>query len=262
MKKYWTIFKLELQREMQYRFNFFARILSNAIYLTFFSFFWIKIYSEGNKIGSYDLKSILTYYFFATIFTFLLFRDLGWFISDEIREGTVKNFLLRPISYFLNHFAQHIGGLITNFIYYAPVVLIAFVLLKDYFVYPQNFIQLIFFVLSFFLAIMMYFLIYYIIGLTSFWFGMIQGLNHGLQVLVAFMGGKYLPLDLFPAWLRNFTKFLPFQYMLYEPISIFLNKTMVNWQSLLVPLAWVIALFVLAKVLWKRGVIIYEAYGA
>ncbi|MFH0854832.1 MAG: ABC-2 family transporter protein [bacterium] len=262
MKKYWTIFKLELQKDMQYRFNFFSRIISNALMLVFLFFFWIRIYSEGNHIGGYNLKDILTYYFIATIFTFWLSRDLGWIISDEIREGDVKNFLLKPVSYILNHFSQYIAVLFTHFIHYGPIIFIACFLLRKYFIYPSNSIQWVFFILSFFLSAALYFLVYYIMGLTSFWLGMIQGLNYGFQVLVGFMEGKYLPLDLLPTWFIKLNSFLPFKYMLYEPLSIFLNKTSFNRQSLLVPLAWTIALFVLAKVLWKRGIKVYEAYGA
>lgn len=262
MKKYWTIFKLELQKDMQYRFNFFARIISNALMLVFLFFFWIKIYSEGNQISGYNLKDILTYYFIVTIFTFWLFRDLGWIISDEIREGEVKNFLLKPVSYFLNHFFQYIAVLFAHFIHYGPIIFIACFFLRKYFIYPSNFIQWVFFILSFSLAVALYFLIYYIMGLTSFWFGMIQGLNYGFQVLVGFMEGKFLPLNLLPSWFMKVNVFLPFQYMLYEPASIFLNKITFNWQSLLSPFIWVIVLVFLSRFLWQKGIRKYESYGA
>lgn len=262
MKKYWTIFKLELQREMQYRFNFFISIFSNGFILIFFFYFWIKIYSEGNKIGSYDLKALLTYYLLVTIWTFLFFRDLGWIISDEIREGSVNNFLLKPLSYIFNHLAKYFGGFVNGLVNYIPILIIFFIFLRRFLVYPNNLIQLLFFLLSSILAAALYFLISYNLGLTSFWLGMIQSLVYGSQIIGDFLGGKYIPIDLFPNWLLRISNFLPFRYMIYEPVSIFLNKVKFSWQSLIVPVVWIAILSIIACVLWKRGIKIYEAYGA
>lgn len=262
MKKYWTIFKLELQREMQYRFNFFISIFSNGFILVFFFYFWIKIYSEGNKIGGYDLKALLTYYFLVTIWTFLFFRDTGWMISDEVREGKVNSFLLKPFSYIFNHLAKYFGGLVNGLVSYIPILTVFFIFLKKFLVCPNNWNQWIFFVLSFILAAFLYFLISYNLGLTSFWLGMIQSLVYGAQIIGEFLGGKYLPMDLFPNWLLKISNFLPFRYMIYEPISIFLNKAQFNWLSLIVPLMWIVILSITACVVWKRGIRVYEAYGA
>ncbi|MFC1613543.1 ABC transporter permease [Patescibacteria group bacterium] len=262
MRKYWTILKLELQKGMQYRFNFFASIVSNSFILIFFFYFWIKIYSEGNKIGSYDLRSLLTYYFLAVIIGSLLFLNLGWIISDEIREGRLTNFILKPLNYLINNFAKYWGALCGKLIYYIPIIAIAFIFLRRFFIYPLNLVQWMFFLLSFILASLLYFLIFYIIGLTSFWLGMIQGFSYGFMVFTNFMGGKYLPLDLLPTWFVKINVYLPFQYMTYEPVSIFLNKINFNYFSLFVPVVWIIILFALSCFVWKRGIIVYEAYGA
>jgi len=262
MRKYLTILKLELQKGMQYRFNFFASIISSSLVLIFFFYFWIKIYSEGNQIGNYDLKSLLTYYFVVVIVSSLLFFELGWLVSDEIREGRLTNFILKPLSYLINNFAKYWGAFCSKLLNYIPIIALAILFFLKFFIYPLNFVQWMFFLLSFILASFLYFLIFYIIGLTSFWLGMIQGFNYGFLVFTGFMGGKYLPIDLFPSWFIKINAYLPFRYMMYEPTSIFLNKVSINYHSLAVPVVWIVILFILACVMWKRGIRAYEAYGA
>ncbi|MFH0856491.1 MAG: ABC-2 family transporter protein, partial [bacterium] len=156
----------------------------------------------------------------------------------------------------------YFGGLVHGFINYIPILIIFFIFLKKFLVYPNNLVQWAFFLSSSILAAFLYFLISYNLGLTSFWLGMIQSLVYGAQIIGEFLGGKYLPMDLFPKWLLKISNFLPFRYMIYEPISIFLNKAQFNWLSLIVPLIWIVILSITASVAWKRGIKVYEAYGA
>ncbi|MFH1029984.1 MAG: ABC-2 family transporter protein [bacterium] len=262
MKKYWTIFKLELQKDMQYRFNFLISILSNAIILIFFFYFWIRIYSEGNRLGSYDLKTLLTYYLFSIILAQVLFRETAWVVSEEISEGGMNTFLLKPLSYITNHIMKYLGSFMAAIAHYAPFVILAAFFLRKQFIYPLSFIQWIFFIMSFSLAASFYFLIFYCMGLASFWVERIWGLSYGFMVFSNFMAGRLLPIDLFPLWFIKVSDCLPFKYMLYEPISIFLNKIPFNWQSLFIPLGWVVILGFVSHIVWKRGVRVYEAYGA
>lgn len=261
MKKYWTIFKLALQEEMQYRFNFFVRMLNNGVVLLFFFYFWVKIYSEGNKIGIYDLKTLITYYLVAMIFSSILFQSTSWVVSDEISEGKINKFLLQPINYFLNHFAQYLGGFLNSIIYYAPIIFVIVALLRKYFVFPGSLAQWIFFLVSFIFAALLYFLIYFNLALMSFWLERIWGLNYGFMIFSNFMEGRLIPIDLFPGWFIKLSNFLPFKYMLYVPASIFLNKIDFSLSQLLIPLSWIIILIFLSQISWRKGIKIYEAYG-
>jgi ABC-2 type transport system permease protein len=56
---------------------------------------------------------------------------------------------------------------------------------------------------------------------------------------------------------------MPFQYMAYFPAAVFLGKIRGEalLQGLAMELAWVIAFFVMARLLYRLGLRRYSAYG-
>ena len=56
---------------------------------------------------------------------------------------------------------------------------------------------------------------------------------------------------------------LPFPYLLFFPVNIYLGRVTSAelWQGLLVQACWVAAAYVLARLVWGRGIRKYSAVG-
>jgi ABC-2 type transport system permease protein len=70
-------------------------------------------------------------------------------------------------------------------------------------------------------------------------------------------------LNILPPVLARVLSFTPFPYQLYFPVSVYLGqvKGAALVQGLLIQAGWVLFFYVLARVVWSRGIRKYSAAG-
>lgn len=102
---------------------------------------------------------------------------------------------------------------------------------------------------------------YFIYVLFDFCFGMIAffttyifGMMMVKEALLSFLTGQLIPISLFPEVFQKVFDFLPFSSMVYTPVMIYLGKY--TEKELLFSLGrqlfWVLCLYWLGSVIWKR----------
>jgi ABC-2 type transport system permease protein len=79
-----------------------------------------------------------------------------------------------------------------------------------------------------------------------------------------FLSGFIAPLALFPGVFQSIADLLPFRSALGLPIEILMGRLTFDQitAGLIITLVWTVAMFVLYRVLWQRGLKRYEAVGA
>src|SRR5262249_10130258 len=101
------------------------------------------------------------------------------------------------------------------------------------------------------------------IGMIGFWILEVTSLLYVVNTLNFFVSGHMFPLDLLPGFWANLLKLLPFQYMAYFPAAVFLGHS--KGEALIIGLlaeaGWVLAFFVLSRLLYRIGLRHYSAYG-
>src|SRR6185295_14673056 len=101
------------------------------------------------------------------------------------------------------------------------------------------------------------------VGSVGFWLLEVTSFLYIINTLNFFISGHMFPLDMLPATAVTVLKALPFQYLAYYPAMIFLGKVPGNeliW-GLAIEAAWVLGLMILSRILYKRGLRHYSAYG-
>ena len=104
----------------------------------------------------------------------------------------------------------------------------------------------------------MSFLIYvmfdFCFGMIAFFTTYIFGMLMAKEALLSFLTGQLIPLAFFPEGVQRIFDFLPFSSMVYTPVMIYLGKYQGN--ELLFVLGrqfvWVVILYVLGSLIWKR----------
>jgi ABC-2 type transport system permease protein len=184
-------------------------------------------------------------------------------IARDIREGTIKRYLIQPvdmIGYLLSYRIAHkIAYIVGAAIPYA----ILFWLCRDYFDRWPDPVTFLGFLVSCVLAFLVGFFFEICVGLVGFWFLEVTSLLFIVMTLNFFISGHMLPLDLLPHPWSDILKSLPFQYMAYFPAVVFQGKVQ-GWNlvtGLLAELAWAVFFVVLARWLFRRGLRRYSAYG-
>jgi ABC-2 type transport system permease protein len=184
-------------------------------------------------------------------------------IAREIREGTLKRYLLQPIDmigYLLTYRVAHkVTYIITSFI---PYALLFFVCRSFFDGFPDP-TTLAAYAVSLILAFVVGFFFEASVGMVGFWFLEVTSLLYIVMTLNFFISGHMLPLDLLPEPWAGLLKVLPFQYMAYFPAVVFLGKvkgTALVFQ-LLAELFWAVFFIVLARGLFRLGLRRYSAFG-
>ncbi|HLD51223.1 hypothetical protein A3K34_01105 [candidate division WWE3 bacterium RIFOXYC1_FULL_40_10] len=258
-RKYFSVLKTGVLNQASYRTRFFGNTLGNIAYLVVYLFLWKYVFSSQSTIQGYTLGAMMTYY----VLTFLLKsftnnNGISWVLSDHIRDGTLSNLLLKPISYnlymFLNSFASQMLAVIFPIIF----MIAATVLYSDTIKSPTN---PGIFILVVLLSTMLNHLIFSLIGLISFWTIKSWGILSLFGRFADILNGSIFPLDFLPGWAIGVLNYLPFKYMMFVPVSVYLGRLEMSPALILIQLAWIAGLLALYLFLWPKAMKNYEAVG-
>lgn len=265
MKKYLQVIKNSWAEYFVYRLNFIMWRVRTVLQLLTIYFLWASLFlgRESGELFGYTQKIILTYILGAAFLRAIVFSTRTLDIGEQIQRGELSNFLIRPINYFFYKAAQDVSDKAINIFFAVFEIGLIFLILK-----PPVFIQtdpffLLFFALSASIAIVLYFLISFILGLIGFWSPEVWGPRFIFFIITEFLAGGLFPLDILPKWLFALLSALPFPYLLYFPLKIYLAK-LTTFQmaiGILVGLAWVLILYYMVVFFWRKGLSLYEAVG-
>jgi ABC-2 type transport system permease protein len=270
LSKYLSIFSVSLKERMTYRADFLLGTVLRFLPMVTTILLWQAIYqgsgqmSLGNKATQYTYKEMIAYLLLTNISRmFSSMPNLAGGIAREIREGTMKRYLVQPIDmigYLLVYRVAHkVTYIIMSFLPYA----LLFFLCRGFFDGFPDALTMAAFALSLVLSFLVGFFFELSVGMVGFWFLEVTSLLYIVMTLNFFISGHMLPLDLLPQPWSGLLKALPFQYMAYFPAVVFLGKVkgMTLVLFLLGELFWAVFFMVLARALYRLGLKRYSAFG-
>lgn len=266
LEKYRHAFLVGLQSNLVYRWNFGVRGFFSLFHLTGIFILWSAAFmgAEG-QIGGFSFSQTLTYFVTLLFLQFFIsaFNE-DYQISEEIRNGLINQFLLKPINYFGYRFSIFAAArLVSGGLILIPL-LCAYPLLHSHLSFPHEFWRLGLGLPAMFLSAVIQFSIAYCFGMLSFWFLEIQGFIILSYAIETILGGQMFPLDLLPAGVYQVARFLPFFYQMYFPAAILtgrISDVSVVLQGLLIQVLWAVVLLALGQLLWTRGLRRHTAVG-
>jgi ABC-2 type transport system permease protein len=268
-RKYFTIFRISLIERLTYRSDFLIASALRLLPMVTTILLWSAVYAgsksgKDSNIGGFRLEEMIAYLLLVHISRmFSSMPGLAGGISLDIREGTLKKYLLQPLDmlgYLIVYRVAHkIAYIVTSFVPYA----ILFLLCHKYFDRLPDATTFAAYILSLLLAFAVGFYFEACIGMVGFWLLEVTSLLYIVNTLNYFISGHMFPLDLLPGPIAGVLKLLPFQYMAYFPAAVFLGKVegAALWQGLATEAAWAGGLLVLSRTLFRVGLKRYSAYG-
>ena len=265
LDKYRHAFLVGLQSNIVYRWNFAVRGFFSLFHLAAVFILWSAAFAGKGDLGGFSMEQTITYFVTLLVLQFFIsaFNE-DYQISEEIRNGLINQFLLKPINYFGYRFSIFVAArMVSGALIFLPL-LVALPFLKDYLTFPAEHWQWAVGLPAMALSAMIQFSIAYCFGLLTFWFLEIQGFVILSMAIETVLGGQMFPLDLLPAWAYTVAKFLPFYYQMYFPAAIFsgrLTDPDAIAQGFLIQGCWVIILLAINHGLWTRGLRRHTAVG-
>ena len=265
LAKYRAAFNVGLQSNLVYRWNFAVRGMFSLFHLVVVFTLWGAAFSGQGDIGGFDLKQTLTYFVILLPLNFLISAmSEDYQISEEIRNGMINQFLLKPINYYAYRFSVFVAArLVSGALAIVPLLLVLPFLWSSLAVPPDWPQRLAVAVPAMMMSAIIQFTIAYCFGLLTFWFLEIQSfviLSMAVEVL---LGGQMFPLDLMPTWLYQLSQYLPYYYMMYFPAAILTGRLPLAdvGAGLALQAMWVVILLVIGQALWARGLKKHTAVG-
>lgn len=265
MRKYLYVFLTGLQGSLVYRWNIAIRAAFSLVHLVFVFALWHAAYEgSGGLIGGFSIAQTLTY--FIVIF-FCNFAIGAWSedyqIAEEIRNGTINQFLLKPVDYFAYRLALFAAARVVTALLALLPLLIASPLLGGYVDLPAEGWRWAAAIPALLGAALLQFCIAYLFGLLTFWFLDIQGFVILSMAAETLLSGQMFPLDLAPPAAQAVLKLLPYAYMMYFPVAVITGRVgpAETVSGLAIQAFWVVALLGLCTLVWQRGLARHTAVG-
>jgi ABC-2 type transport system permease protein len=267
LRKYTNIFRVSLIERMAYRGDFLLGTILRFFPVITTILLWQAVFAgnQQHRIAGFSEHRMIAYLLLIHISRmFSSMPGLSGAIARDIREGTLKKYLLQPldmIGYLLSYRAAHKVAYITTS---AGPYAVLFLLCSGYFVglWPDA-LTLLAYLASLLLAFVIGFYFEACMGMAGFWFLEVTSLLWVVNTVNYFVSGQMFPLDLLGHPWDTLLKWLPFQYLAYFPAVVFLREVQGEAlvQGLLLESAWALVLIVLSRWLFARGLRRYSAYG-
>ncbi|MEX0866203.1 MAG: ABC-2 family transporter protein [Pirellulales bacterium] len=262
----WTILRISLEERLVYRGDFALGTLMRFLPIVTQIFLWTAIFSAvgGKMIAGYTRDDMIAYYLMTMIGrAFSSMPGLATGIAREVREGTIKKYLIQPIDLISFLLMQRIAH---KLVYYgvaaAPFALVFF-LCRGFFPPPPSSEVMLAFAACCIMAFLLGFYIESTMGLIAFWFLEVTSLLFVFNLFTFFFSGHMFPLDLLPYPWSIIVDSLPLKYLAYFPAAVWLGKVEGDalWMGLAIQAAWLAGFMLLNRWLFHRGVRRYSGFG-
>lgn len=250
---YAAVFKASFKEFMAYRASLVLTIIFMIVYPLILIFVWKSVYLNTGvlDIAGITLKQMYLYFFFDSVAFLVSESYIVWWMRDAVKDGSIACDLARPLPYPRYVFVASSVQPFFNIVFAAiPITLIIVLFAGIQF----SLLTALLFAIALFLDYAIVNLYSFIFGTLTIYFTDVSGLYNAFFGLALLFGGGVMPIILFPAAVQPILLALPFQFLAFVPSAIATGIISVSTFIRLaeIGVAWVIALFIIAWVLWSK----------
>ncbi len=263
IKKYTKVITTSLQKAVTYRFTMLTFRLGEAAEITLMIALWYGIFQQAEVIRGYTFREMTTYFIVGTFINLFVINWVYNIISRDIRDGKLSLYLSKPLDYLWYAFFRMIGSRIVVNLLGLPVYFVIYLFFSKFVIlnFDVKVIGVILLLVGF--GMIIEYFISYLVALIAFWTTEIAGLYSTINRLRKFFSGGYFPISLLPVAFVKVSMVLPFAYSFFVPTQLYLGKIdlSVGLKGLAVQATWIVILYLLIKIVWKKGLKKYESVG-
>jgi len=237
---------------LAYRLRYFTGIVTYFIYVSVYYFIWKAIYEHSVSIEGFDFAHLLTYIGVGWIIRSFYFNNIDQDLAYQVMEGRLAMDLIKPVNIQLMYVARAAGESVFRLaLLTVPTAVVLFL------VYPlrlpASFGDAGAFLVSVVLSFLIVAAINFAVGTFALRLQSILGLLRAKFFLLELFSGLLLPMTFFPHIVQKILALLPFQYISYVPMLIYLGKLHGGGmaRAIAIQILWVAILLALGDGLWR-----------
>ena len=170
MSKYLTIFTISWQNEFTYRLNFILWRVRNVLRFLMAFFLWKGVFAGGVSAFGYSQTQIFTYILTVLFVQSLITSSPGSnSIGDDIGDGNLSNYLLKPFSYFKYLFTVDVASKFLNILFSILEISLILVILKPPISFEFHLTNFLLFLISCFLGMFIFYFLVLTTRMIAFW---------------------------------------------------------------------------------------------
>lgn len=255
-----TLFRIGFAEAVAYRAEMLIWVLATTMPLVMYML-WSAVAREA-PVGGFGQDDFLAYFLAAFIVRQLTGSWAAWQMNFEVRQGTLSMKLLRPLHPLITYATENLSYLPMRLVVTAPAVSAILVTLGTRY-FPKTAAGWALWFAGTVGGWGVIFLINVCIGSLALYMKSSLKLMDAYLAMSFVFSGYLIPVELFPSVMRGIINWLPFRYTIGLPIELLVSRHSVEQAAWLVlrQWTWVLILFTIATLLWRRGVKRFEAYG-
>lgn len=255
MAYFWKQARLSFRLQATYRVAWVAGLATNIFFGFLRASVLLALYNGKAEVNGLSMTGALTYVALTQAMIAFLSIFGSFEIMTSVYNGMIASDLLKPVSFFSYWMARDLGKALMNLIT-RGLFLIALFALFFPIVLPSSIPHFLLILLSFFLAWFISFCYSFIVNLIAFWSTDGRGLGRLAFSLPQFLSGFFMPLRLLPDWFSQIVAYSPFPSLINTPVEVYMGilQGPVLLNSILTQVLWAIILFVLAQIIYRKGI--------
>ncbi len=263
MGTYTLLASLAIKKHFSDRARVIVWLLVDTLGVAVMPFIWLAVYGARDHIEGFSRGDIVTYFILIFLISLFATSHSADYIHRAIMKGDLNGHLVKPFPALLYHFMTENGYKVLAGGFGIIVFTIMHALFPAYVLLPSSSAALVLFVGFLILSRLHSFAIQAMVGLATFWLKETGALMQFRFVLERLFGGEFGPLSLFPASLQQFALALPFQYLYFVPVGIYLGKFTRGEivHHVLFSSVWLAVYALIIFALWRRGLKRYDGVG-
>lgn len=262
MSKFLAQLKMGFMNGMVYRGQTVVWMLASLVWIAVLPFVWLAIYGDRETIDVYNKQMIVGYFVLMPWVESMVASYIYESIHENIRDGSINQFLIKPTSYLLHYFWDETGFRVQRFSMTTLVLLCAYPLLSAYAALPTlAFVG--WWIPIFLIAAILNYLVSALVGILAFWTTDGEWIKHIWWAVQTFAMGFLAPISFFPETMQTILRASPFPLMLEAPITMLLGTTTDAALAAMVAkgVMWIVILFSINVLVWRFGTRRVEGIG-
>mgnify|MGYP001611838700 FL=1 len=266
MKKWFALCRLEIIRSLEWRAETLLWVILDIFPTLVFAIVWFAIFRDKPTIANFSFSQLVGYYLAIQVILAMTENHFDERWVEYVRYSKIDQYFIKPMPMPLVILLQSLVRKFMAFLLFLlpfSVVVLVFSSLG----YVQInlihlsvlFTLLLFMVFTFALS----FCLTFFVVLASFWIEEANSFGHFRWLVTSIFSGALAPLAFYPQWLRQISKYLPFQYATATP-ALLISKQQINagvFNEFAILVSYVAVLMFLAHFFWKKAVRKYTSAG-
>lgn len=236
-----------------YRFDHLMGILNTVLRVFIYWEIYRALYAGRQEVDGITMMMVTTS-FVLSLCMDAVFRVNDFFIPNMIRDGSIANELLRPISIQGRMVAENLGNALFELVFrFVPALSVSLFLVGI--MKPAGVLMFLLFLISALLGYGVLWSISFATQMLSFWLINVWSIVTIKNVFINVLSGSMIPLWFMPDWMDGVIRFTPFASIYFTPVQIYLGQ--LSYQEILsqclIQVFWIIIIYMAGQCLWLKG---------